>query len=342
MAEKKLMTVKKVGKLMAEGKNGTDIKSKRTGGADASPFFSRTIVIFVTAVFCCMLWGSAFPCIKTGYKLFDIASDEPASQILFAGVRFTLAGILVAAAGSVMAKKPLLPKKTSWGKLVVLSLLQTSVHYTFFYIGLAHTSGVNSSIITGSTAFLSILVSVFIFKKEKLTASKIAGCVLGFSAVIAVTLADGSLSLDVSLLGEGFVLIAALMHAFSSNAMKIYSRDDNPVMLSGWQFVIGGLTMIACGLALGGSLDPCGPSAFALLLYMAFISACAYTLWSVLLKFNPVSKVAIFEFSNPVFGVILSALILGETSEASGLNTIIALALLSAGIIIVNRKKGPL
>lgn len=47
-----------------------------------------------------------------------------------------------------------------------------------------------------------------------------------------------------------------------------------------------------------------------LLLYMACISAVAYTLWSLLLKYNPPSRIAVFGFMNPVFGVMLSALLL--------------------------------
>ena len=35
--------------------------------------------------------GSAFPCVKIGYRLFEITSEDVATQILFAGCRFTLA-----------------------------------------------------------------------------------------------------------------------------------------------------------------------------------------------------------------------------------------------------------
>ena len=79
--------------------------------------------------------------------------------------------------------------------------------------------------------------------------------------------------------------------------------------------------------------------ALPLLLYMAFISAGAYSLWSILLKYNPVSRVTVFGFMNPVIGVILSALILGEQNQAFTAFGLGALALVSLGIIIVNRGK---
>ena len=70
---------------------------------------------------------------------------------------------------------------------------------------------------------------------------------------------------------------------------------------------------------------------------MAMISAVAYTLWSILLKFNPVSRVAVFGFMNPVCGVVLSALILNERNQAFSLQGLLALVLVCFGIYQVNR-----
>lgn len=56
------------------------------------------------ALLCCFLWGSAFPMVKTGYQMFSIGESDTASQILFAGMRFALAGILVIIFGSIIAK----------------------------------------------------------------------------------------------------------------------------------------------------------------------------------------------------------------------------------------------
>ena len=108
---------------------------------------TRTVVVWLGALLCCALWGSAFPCIKIGYQLFEIPSGATATQILFAGCRFTLAGILAIIIGSVLNHRILVPKKTSWGKIAKLCMLQTVAQYLFFYIGLANTSGVKASII---------------------------------------------------------------------------------------------------------------------------------------------------------------------------------------------------
>lgn len=65
-------------------------------------WMQKTVVVWFGALLCCLLWGSAFPCIKIGYRLFEVDAADTASQILFAGCRFTLAGVLAAGIGSVM------------------------------------------------------------------------------------------------------------------------------------------------------------------------------------------------------------------------------------------------
>ncbi len=302
---------------------------------EKSEFFTRKTVVIIFTLICCLLWGSAFPCIKIGYRLFEIPSDSTQSQILFAGTRFLLAGIMAASAGSIAEKRPLIPKKHEIPRVCILSLFQTVLQYTFFYIGLSHTTGMKSSIITASNVFMSILVSALIFRTEKLTIRKIAGCILGFAGVILINL-TGNSDLSLSFRGEGMVFLSALSYAFSASVTKRFSKDSDPVMLSSWQFILGGSAMMLSGLISGGKLGSAGISGIAMLLYLAFISAAAFSLWSLLLKYNPVSSVSVFGFMNPVFGVILSALLLSEKSPAGAVKTVTALLLVAAGIITVN------
>lgn len=293
-------------------------------------------MIFI-ALFCCILWGSAFPCIKTGYRLFAISGSDTSSQMLFAGCRFTLAGILVVIAGSVMQKKLLLPLGSSIKNVLKLCFMQTILQYIFFYVGMAHTSGVKGSIISAVNVFFSILLSCLVFKMEKIKLQKLIGCLIGFVGVVVVNLSGDSLG-AFSLLGDGFMLLSSLANAFAAIMIKNYSEDNDPVMLNGYQFLFGGIVLIVIGALSGGRFGQINISAMLLLLYMAFISAGAYTLWSILLKYNPVSQVAIFGFTNPIFGVILSAIILKEGNVFNP-QTVIALVLVCCGIIFVNYEK---
>lgn len=303
-----------------------------------SEYLKKTWVVFLLASVCCFLWGSAFPGVKIGYEWFHIASGETAAQILFAGCRFFLAGILVILFGSLTSGKFLRPIGGEWKHTAVISLFQTILQYILFYIGLAHTAGTKASIIIGSNVFIVILTASLIFRQEKLTRQKIAGCLIGFVGVVLINLAPGEMSLAVSFGGEGLVLISTVAYAFSSVIMKKYAKKDNPLMLSGYQFFIGGIVMMAAGYLMGGRIWAVSGRAMLILLYLSFASAAAYTIWSQLLKYNPVSKVAVFGFMNPVFGVSLSAILLHENNQIPLWQGIAALICITVGIIISHRE----
>ena len=294
-------------------------------------------IVLLLAVLCCLLWGSAFPVIKIGYRILGIASEDATSQILFAGVRFFLAGILAIVLGSILQKKFLFPAKSSWGMIGILSLFQTVMQYLFFYLGLAHASGVNASIINGVNTFFAILLATLARKQERLTAGKLLGCILGTAGVVFVSISGGNVGGGFALTGEGFIVVASVSYAISSVLMKEYSSHENPVTLSGYQFLVGGAVMMLIGGIAGGNLGSISAQGLLLILYLALVSSVAYSIWGVLLKYNPVSSVAIYGFTTPIFGAMLSALLLGEWSSVT-IRHVIALALVSIGIYIVNRK----
>ena len=92
------------------------------------------------------------------------------------------------------------------------------------------------------------------------------------------------------------------------------------------------------GLFMHGKLEVITAKGIGMLIYLALVSAVAYSLWGILLKHNPVSKVAIYGFSNPVIGVLLSGVLLGEGTQALSFKNLIALFLVAFGIIVVNKK----
>lgn len=301
-------------------------------------WLTKTYMVCILATICCILWGSAFPCIKLGYRWWKIASDDVGTQILFAGYRFFLAGIITIILGSVLQKKVLYPKREALLTVGKLSAFQTIIQYFLFYVGLANTTGVKASIIEAMNVFFAILVAAFIFRQEQITVNKMFGCILGFVGVVLVNYTSGGFTFSIKWNGEGAILMSALSYAVSSALIKRYSKKYDTVMLSGYQFVFGGLVLAGIGKSFGGSLTGISQKGLGILIYLAFVSAIAYTIWGILLKYNPVSKVAVFGFINPIAGVVLSALILKETNAVS-MVTLIALMLVSIGIYIVNWKK---
>ncbi len=290
------------------------------------------------AIFANLLWGSASACIKLGYRFFRIGVDDVMSQILFAGTRFFFAGILVLLFGSAARKKPLLPRRGSAGMLVILALTQTVVQYVFFYMGLSKAPGYKGPVISACSVFFVFVLSSLVFRQEKPELHKLLGCLIGFLGVLVINLRGtnglGGFRPD----GEGFLLLSTLSYAFSTVLLKRFSQREDPITLCGWQFVLGGLVMLLTGLAFGGTLRPDGAKAWLLLGYLAFLSAAAYSLWALLLRRYPPSRIAVFTFANPVFGVFLSAWILGEAGQLDMGRCLIALALVGLGIWIVNRR----
>lgn len=297
--------------------------------------FTNTLAVMVFALICTALWGSATPFIKTGYLCLKVEGTP--SIMLFAGIRFTLAGILTVLICSIIERKFLYPKKENLKYVGIISVFQTVLQYIFFYIGLANTSGVKGTILSGSSAFFSILVAGLIFKQEKINLKKVLACIVGFAGVVVVNL--NGLKLNFNFFGDAFVIFSAICLAFSSVLMKIYSKHENPVVLSGYQFFVGGLVMATIGICFGGTISFESLKGISILIYLSFLSAVAYALWGILLKYNPVSKVSIYSFMTPVFGVILSKLILTEASAVSLLNVFVALILICAGIITINHQK---
>lgn len=302
-------------------------------------YMQKTLVVSILAIICCTLWGSAFPAIKLGYQYFDIGGSDSATQILFAGCRFTLAGILTIILGSIMQRKVLVPKRQSYRKVLVLCLFQTVLQYVFFYIGLANTTGVKGAIINGSNVFVAIIIACVFFKQEKLTWKKFAGCALGFAGVVLINITKGGWDMHMRFLGEGFILLCTVAYALSSVIMKGYSKDENPVVLSGYQFFVGGVIMIVIGKVFGGNITVVTPKGVGMLIYLALVSSVAYSIWGILLKFNPVSRVAVYGFVNPISGVILSAIFLNEKEQSFEIKGVVALLFVCVGIFIVNYQK---
>ncbi len=296
--------------------------------------------VFLLAILCCALWGSAFPAIKSGYALLQVAPTDIASQLLFAGWRFALAGVILLIVAVGMKKPVLAMSGRQAGQVALLGLTQTAIQYVFFYIGLAHATGVKSSIMNATSVFFSVVLAHFIYADDRLSGRKALGCLIGFLGVVVVNLGGGGeFGFDFTLLGEGFIVIAAFVLAAASIYGKRLSRNLDPMVMTGWQLAIGGLILTAAGLAMGGRIQGLDLTSGTLLLYLALLSSVAFAVWSLLLKHNPVGMIAAFNFLIPVFGVSLSAFFLGESMLRW--SYLIALILVCAGIWLVTRPNAP-
>ena len=291
------------------------------------------IVICVLALLCCALWGSAFPCIKIGYEWMEI--EGTGSQILFAGYRFFLSGVLTFALGCLLERRILRMKRENFGVIFRQGVLQTTIQYVCFYIGLAHTTGAKGSIINASNAFVSIVAAHYMIRSERMTWKKGLGCILGLAGVVLVNLEPGGFGGGFRFLGEGMVLLCTIAYGVSTVLLKMISDRESPMTITAYQTLIGSALLIVIGWLLHGDAGVFTWKSAALLFYMALLSTVAFSLWTRLLKYNPVGKVAVYGFTIPIFGVLLSGILLGETIFS--VKYLAALLFVSGGVILVNR-----
>ena len=283
------------------------------------------------AVFCTVLWGSAYPVIKYTYTV--IAMPEVADKLLFAGVRFFLVGLMVFCYTWIKNRRfPTVPKERIGG-VALYGILQTGLMYILNYIGVANTTATKTSIITAASAFFAVLFAPLFFKGEKLTVLKIVGVVIGMAGIVLVN----NNALDgFSFMGEGMVFLSMLLNTAGSFVGKRVSKGI-VYQSSAYQLMIGGALILAVAVPLGGSFSLSWTSVL-LILYLAFVSAAAFTLWTALLVYHEAGRILVFNMLIPVTGALWSFLILGERQILEPLY-LVSVLLTAAGIILVNYQR---
>lgn len=297
--------------------------------------FQKKGWVILLAIFCSILWGSAFPVLKITYSEMNIASDDLYGKILIAGARFFIAGIMILIYAFItMKEKVRIKSGKDLARVAVLGLVQTSLNYFFFYNGLANTTASKGAIINSLSNFLIIILAHFIYKNDKLNNNKIKGIILGLLGVLIVNLGSG-LDLGFKFSGEGYMFISVITAVLSSFMVKSFSKSMHPVLLSAYQLIIGGFVMLL--IAAGGTYDTLKitPISAGLFIYSALLSAVAFTLWYTLLKYNNPGEITMFRFLIPVSGSVLSIIFLKEKLT---LNVALSLVFIVAGIILVNRE----
>ncbi|WIV13830.1 DMT family transporter [Proteiniborus sp. MB09-C3] len=297
--------------------------------------FTKAYMVMILGLLSCFLWGSAFPSVKIGYELFSIGTADTFEKIVFAGYRFFISSMMIFIF-CLITGRSIKIKKEDISKVGFLGLIQTTIQYIFFYIGLSNTSGTKGSILAATTTFFSVILAHFFYEEDKLSIKRVGGVILGFLGVAIVNLNGGGFQGGFKFAGEGFIIISSLMGALSGIYTKKIAKNISPFAVSGYQLFIGSILLIFAGILGDGRGISFTLKGSILLLYLGFISAAAFTLWAILLKYNGVGKVTIYKFSVPLFGVFLSYIFLGE--RLLGVNVILGIIFVSSGIILINKE----
>ncbi|MCP1122194.1 DMT family transporter [Bacillus sp. 3103sda1] len=296
-------------------------------------FFTHPLGVFVAALSATFLWGSAFPFIKLSYVQLDIQPHEVGEQILFAGYRFFIAGLMLLFFLKVLGKNVSFQKGTA-KQLVQIGLFQTFLQYICFYIGMSYSTGIEGAVISGTSSFFQILLAHFLYKDDSLNMRKIVGVSIGFCGVVLVNIPKGNMDFHFGI-GELLLLGAAMLYSYGNILAKEGSKTMDVGYMTAYQMIIGSLGLLFIGILQVGFM----PFTFhmqtlLMLLYLSFLSAAGFCIWNTVMKYNKVGKVSMYMFFIPVFGVILSSLILGEAIHSF---VLFGLACVATGIIVVNR-----
>lgn len=298
--------------------------------------FKNKITVTIIALVCVLLWGSAFPAVKTGYQWFAIEGTDICSKVLFAGIRFFGAGVLDIIVAVAVHRKFELPKRSYLKAIGLLGLVQTFSQYIFFYIALASMTGAKGSVVNAMGTFLTVILAHFLCDNDKLDGKRIVGCILGIIGVVLINM-NGDMGSIFTFAGDGLMILAAVSFAMGNIISKKVSAGLDAMWLTGYQLLFGGGLLILTGAISGGALTVITVKGVCLMLYMSFLSAAAFTLWLMLLKNNPVGKISMFSALIPVFGTLLSGIVLGE--NVFNITSIVSLLLVTLGIYIINERK---
>lgn len=295
-------------------------------------------IAIAVSLFCMALWGTAIPLIKSTYQELAIDASDTGAKILVAGIRFFLAGLLAlfyfAVFNRTEAKKAAAePFRINPRYILILSFLQTSVQYLFYYIGLSNTSGVKSSIIQASNAFFVVIFSVLLIRGERITLQRAAAVFLGTLGIVAVNLNAGSAAGGFHLNGEGFILIATISNVFATIYVKKYGAGQDAMLSTGLQFALGAVFLLVIGLFLCREIPHFTPLSLLMLLYGGFISATAFSLWTMVLQCQSSAEFAAYKLFIPIFGSLFSVLFLHEHFTR---NLLLGMLLVLLGSYVLN------
>lgn len=297
--------------------------------------FQRPVWVVVFALSAAVAWGWAYPLIKLGFAEFGITQAMTGSKMLFAGIRFMLAGAVVLAIAAATRRRFVVSGCGNWFYVLLFALLNTGLHYYFFYVGLSYSDGARAAILNSLGTFMLVLLACMFFKSDRLTANKIVGCVLGFAGIMALNI-GGTQGGGFTFMGDGMIILNAVCSALAGLMTRGLGKRVDVFVGTGYSLALGGVMLVVPGLFMGGTLPAVTAAGVAILFLLVCISALGFTLYNKLLTCNPVGKVAIFNSLIPVVGAVTSCMCLGEPFYWKYL---VAAGLATAGIYLINRAK---
>lgn len=293
--------------------------------------------IFWPVLLCAVLWGSAFPAIKSVYLHWGEAGVVVTvwDRWLFAGVRFVVAGVGLLC----LARRPFVEwRATPKGWFWLFVGTQAFFQYVFFYLALVYASGSLASVLGAAGSFWwMILAPVLLGVAWPSGRQWLAVCVGAVGVVLAVY-APGTGAGD-PVLGAVFLLSASFIGALGVVVFGKLKPTMGSRAATGFALFLGGLGLVFLGAGSWGRLGILFDGyVIGVTCWLAFVSAMAFGVWNHLSTLYPVGLLASFRFLIPVCGVVLSLVFL--EGESAGWGLVVGGALVVGSVVMSNRLKG--
>lgn len=296
------------------------------------PWAKQTNVI---AILACFLWATAFVGIKIGLRY--------STPLQFAGVRFTLAGLMLLPFIKDFKTKWKISVQ-HWKVILLIAFLQTTLLYSLFYWGLARVPASLGAMLVGSSPLFIALVAHFIMGNDKMTWHKLFCILMGMTGVIIISLNKGGISdtaYPAITLGIGLLILNNITAGLGNVAVAKYGNSLPPIMLSSLSLIIGGGVLWITSLFVENIKFTLNYplTYYVALIWLSFLSAAAITMWYTLLR-RPsvkVSQLGTWKFIIPVLGACLSWIIFPE--EQPNLISLIGMVTIATSLILLNYKK---
>jgi len=296
---------------------------------DSDKGFSTPIL----AVTACVLWSTAFAGIKIGLNY--------TGPLSLAGMRFFTAGILtIPLWGGLRAGFGQI--RRSFGFILVLSLFQTVLLYSAFFIAMTMISGALGAILMGASPVITALISHFTLSHDKMTMKSSGALAVGMAGIVVISLSrepwtPAGLR---ELYGILLIMFSNLCSAFANVLIKKKQGRVKGVVLSSSQMIIGGLVLFLISLVMEKPVRiSMEITLFFSVLWLAAISAAGFGIWFSLLQ-RPgvlVSSLNVWMFIVPVFGAVFSWLILPD--ESPNLFSLAGMVCVALSLYMYNRVK---